>query len=156
MTPVATKLRRRPRRVGASIAGRLLERLRLSCGGFGLRGCLRRGPLRRRACTRAQRKTIRPSSRAAIPPMISGPDHGAELSSGQVIETWLGAGFLPSDMMITETSFGTLIVRISCVLPLNSSTQRSEPTGDGAVDSLPLDELAGSSFCVVGLKPTRL
>ncbi len=63
--------------------------------------------------------------------MISGPDIGAELSSGHFRLSVAGAGSMPFDITIREMPCGALILRTSSPEPSNSCSQRSEPRGSG-------------------------
>ncbi|WP_281535241.1 hypothetical protein [Cryobacterium breve] len=61
--------------------------------------------------------------------MISGPAQGVELSTGQVMRTVDGAGLVPSEATIIEMPSGRFTVAVSSFVPVNSSSQRSEPAG---------------------------
>ncbi len=80
-------------------------------------------------------------SRKRKPPTISGPDHGVRLSSGQRIDTSLGAGFLPSETMTIEMSSGTLTVKLRAPAREYSPSQRSEPCGLGTSVWVPFTSL---------------
>src|SRR6185437_12753238 len=80
-----------------------------------------------------------PKSAKTMPPTISGPANGVRESSGQLIPTVLGAGFVPSLAMMTLTVSGTFILVIEASAPVNSSSQRSEPAGFGPLAALDPD-----------------
>jgi len=74
------------------------------------------------------------------------------LSSGQAIATSVGAGAVPSVASSTEMSSGTSIVVVTLRSSVNSSSHRSDPTGDAAGSatgsvspSVPVAGAAGSA-----------
>jgi len=76
---------------------------------------------------------MRPSSSTPPPPIRRGPDHGVELSMGQVTLTVDGAGAVPSDTASTEMLPGTFRWKSRAFAPVYWPSQRSDPDGFGTL-----------------------
>lgn len=68
---------------------------------------------------------------------MSGADHGVELSRGQLMETFDGAGAVPSVTARMETSGAAVILIVRAASPVNWPSHRSEPAGLGTELSVP-------------------
>ena len=98
-------------------------------------GRLRRGPRERRWCRKPEITRPMPTRNTRAPPTMRGPAIGVALSSGQSSSTCVGAELSPSEAISTEMSSGTSMVVVSVRSAVNSSSHRSEPTGEAAASA---------------------